>query len=283
MKSASPEMVALLAGNQFRMADLFTITLVNGDEAYFTSWDIDLVYGGNIYRSNILLIERDSLSWETGVTVSSMKVNITANGGSIVFGQPFLSLAHNGGLDGARVTLNRTFMATPGDTSAGVIPLFDGLVQEVDVTRNTATLTVDTDIVLLNIQMPRNLYQPGCQHTLYDAGCKLLKPSYGVGGAVTAGSTTSLINKNLTQTTGYFDQGTIVFTSGANLGVSQTVLSYVSGQIYTIPPLRSLPETGDEFMVYPGCDKQQSTCTNKFSNLANFKAFPYIPVSETAA
>ena len=279
-------MIALLAQNRFLMADLFTITLdpnsVSPSYAYFTSWDIDLVYGGNTYLSGVLLIERDSLSWETGITVSSMKVNISANSESIVFGQPFLAMAHNGGLDGARVSLDRTFMARPGDTSAGVIPLFEGTIQEIEVTRNTASLTVSTDIILLNIQMPRNLYQPGCQHTLFDAGCGLNTSTFAVTGAVTTGSTASLINTGLSQATGYFDQGVIDFTSGANTGVSQSILSYVAGTIYTIPPLRVVPAIGDTFTVYPGCDKQQSTCTTKFSNLANFKGFPFIPVPETA-
>jgi uncharacterized phage protein (TIGR02218 family) len=39
---------------------------------------------------------------------------------------------------------------------------------------------------------------------------------------------------------------------------------------------------GDSFSIYPGCDKQQSTCQNKFANLINFRRFPYIPENSTA-
>ena len=36
---------------------------------------------------------------------------------------------------------------------------------------------------------------------------------------------------------------------------------------------------GDAFTVYPGCDKQQSTCA-LFGNSANFRGQPFIPAPE---
>jgi hypothetical protein len=43
-----------------------------------------------------------------------------------------------------------------------------------------------------------------------------------------------------------------------------------------------VPAPGDTFIAYPGCDKTQSTCSGKFSNLVNFGGSPYIPVPETS-
>jgi hypothetical protein len=43
-----------------------------------------------------------------------------------------------------------------------------------------------------------------------------------------------------------------------------------------------MPNTGDTFTAYPGCDKTQNTCTSKFNNLVNFGGFPYVPVPEAA-
>ena len=81
---------------------------------------------------------------------------------------------------------------------------------------------------------------------------------------------------------GYFELGTLVFTSGENEGVSRSIKSYAPGVINFVFPLPFDPASGDTFTVYPGCDKQMSTCGAKFNNLANFGGEPFIPVPETA-
>jgi hypothetical protein len=160
MKSASPALKALLASKRFIYADFYTFEIVTGDKFYYTTYDIDLVYGGYTFKSNDMLISRDSLTWEVGVVVSTMKLTLTADDTCLINGVPILRVLHNGGFDGGRVNLERVFMATPGDTSAGTVLLFDGPIGDIDpITRTTATITVNTDMQLLNIQMPRNLYQ----------------------------------------------------------------------------------------------------------------------------
>ena len=94
-----------------------------------------------------------------------------------------------------------------------------------------------------------------------------------------------MINTILSQATGYFDLGTITFTSGVLSGLSRTVQSYIKGIPGTATLLGgfpSAPATGDTFNIYPGCDKLQGTCTNKFNNLTNFRGYPYVPINETA-
>ena len=67
-----------------------------------------------------------------------------------------------------------------------------------------------------------------------------------------------------------------------NNGASRSVKSYTPGVITLSLPLLAAPGVGDTFNAYPGCDKQQATCTNKFSNKVNFGGQPYIPLPETA-
>jgi uncharacterized phage protein (TIGR02218 family) len=144
------------------------------------------------------------------------------------------------------------------------------------------------------MQMPRNTLQPNCIHTLFDSGCTLLKAAFQVAGVVTAGSgSSSILASALSQATGYFDLGTIAFTSGVLNGVVRSVKTYTNvAGVKTIVPAIALspvgsstptaPANGDTFSIVPGCDKTQSTCTSKFANLAHFRGFPYIPVPETA-
>jgi len=164
----------------------------------------------------------------------------------------------------------------------GGVMLFKGRLGTIDeIGRTSAKLTVNSDLVLLDIDMPRNLYQPTCLHTLYDAGCTMVKASFGTNGTVGSGSSASTINWS--GSSANFQQGSITFTSGANSGVTATILSAVPGVSMQLSyPLQSVPIVGDAFTVYFGCDRTQATCKAKFNNLANFRGFPYVPPPQMA-
>lgn len=99
---------------------------------------------------------------------------------------------------------------------------------------------------------------------------------------VQAGSTVNKLISLSAKTDGYYDNGQIVFTSGANAGLVKAVKAYAAQQFTFNSPLPFVPNAGDAFTAYPGCDKTQATCTNKFFNLVNFEGFPYVPAPETA-
>jgi len=284
MRAASPEMIALLAANQFRMADLYVITLHTGDVFYYTDYDVDLIYNNQLYLSNNIQFTRDTIRTIAGIEVDTLSLEAFAEAAHTMLGTPFLQVAQNGGLDAARLHLSRVFMPqnNPTDTSAGTMILFSGRINVDEVDRGSARLSVVSDLELLNIQMPRNVYQAGCLHTLFDAGCGLNKASFAQPASVEFGSDLLTINTTVTGVDDYYTLGTITFTSGANAGVTRTIKSSQFGIIHLSLPLRAMPAVGDGFTLYRGCDKQQSTCTNKFNNLIRFRGFPYIPVPETA-
>jgi hypothetical protein len=97
-----------------------------------------------------------------------------------------------------------------------------------------------------------------------------------------AGSTVNKLISASAKADGYYDNGQIIFTSGANNGLTKAVKSYSGQQFFFNSPLPFVPNAGDTFIAYPGCDKTQATCTAKFNNLANFGGFPYVPAPETA-
>ncbi len=160
--------------------------------------------------------------------------------------------------------------------------LFHGRLSTVDqVGRTSAKVTVASDLILLDMDMPRNLYAPTCLHTLYDSGCGVPRGTYATNGTVGPGSTTSLIN--FAGALALHTQGSIVFASGANANLRATVKSAVAGASLTlIYPLPSAPATGDTFAVYAGCDHTSATCQTQFNNLANFRGFPYVPPPQVA-
>ncbi len=80
---------------------------------------------------------------------------------------------------------------------------------------------------------------------------------------------------------GWFSQGLIQWTSGANAGRAMSVDSHVValGEVeLTLFAAPAAPMTvGDEFAITAGCDKRWSTCRAKFANAVNFRGFPMIP------
>jgi uncharacterized phage protein (TIGR02218 family) len=151
-----------------------------------------------------------------------------------------------------------------------------------ELTRSSAKLTVNAGTAYLSMQLPALILQPGCTNTLFDARCGLLKASFANNLAVQAGSTANKIITASAQPDTYFDNGQLVFTSGPNAGLVKAVRQYLSGLMSFNSPLPYAPNAGDAFTAYPGCDKTQTTCSAKFTNLVNFEGFPYVPAPEAA-
>ena len=203
------------------------------------------------------------------------------NADAPVGGQPILQALREGVFDGAEIQRERVFSNSwsPADRAnpVGSVILFKGSVGKIDsIGRTAAQITVNSDLVLLDIQMPRNVYSPACQWVLFSSGCRLTKSAYGYGGTVGSGSTRQVINWS--GASANFVQGTITFSSGPNSGFTANIKSTGVNTLTLSYPLLELPNTGDAFTAYWGCDHTQATCTSRFNNHPNFRGFPYVPL-----
>lgn len=282
MKAATAGTIALLAGNEFLMCELYTITLISGTILRYTDADIDITYLANTFTRMSPKISRDRTKLVVGIEVDTMKVTLCPATTDLLSGIPVSQFVSNGGFDAATVQVDRCFMPTYGDTSNGVVNIFTGDVSEVQFTRNEVILSISSDLQLLTTPLPRNIISPSCSHILFDSGCTKVKSTYLVSSSCNAGSTVSVINATLAQASTYFDNGTITFTSGPNAGVTRTIRSYLVGVITLALPLPNVPATGNTFSAYPGCDKTSATCNTKFANLVNFRGFPFVPTPEVS-
>ena len=283
MKTASAALVTLLgSATQFIMADLYTLTLPSGTVLRYTSADTNITSDGATYDSRGPLVKRGATRTTIGLEVDTLSLTVSADATHLVDGTPFIAGALAGALDGASVKLQRVFMSSWTAPPVGSVVLFSGRVSDVSGSRTEVRVTVKSDLELLNVKLPRNLYQASCLHTLYDAGCAVNKLSRTVTGSVTgANGTGQWLQSDRSDAAGWFDQGVITFQSGPNAGVQRTVKAYAGGQFWFALPLPKPPQVGDTFAVYPGCDKTKDTCSAKYANLARFKAYPFIPIPET--
>jgi len=286
MKTATAGFIAWLAANtEMVMAELYDITLADGTQLHYTTFDRSLVVGGTTYLAGPPNFKRGTAEEVIGLSkVGTLSLEVHATPTDLINGVPVLQKVVRGDFDKAALTVRRLFMDS-SLTQQGTVIRFVGNIGDLDqVSRTAAKFTCKSKVEDLNIQLPRNILQPTCIHTLFDSGCTLNKASFAVNGTVQAGSTVNKLITNLTQADGYFDNGQLIFNSGADSGHVVAVKAYLnsSGTVFFVVPLPALPSAGDTFTIHPGCDKTQSTCTSKFSNLANFGGFPYVPVPETA-
>lgn len=242
------------------------------------------------FDASSLIFTRGSVKTTIGVEVASLDLSVTADPSHLIGSTPWLQAVRQGVLDGASVLVERLIMPALGDYHLGTFIVFSGRVGDIpSFGRYSADITVNSDLELLNIPMPRNVYQPGCLNTLFDGSCTLSKAAFGVAGAIVAGTTNVLLYTDIAKPVGWFASGTISFTSGALAGVSVGIKDYsVVGRLSLYEPLTAVPAIGDTFTAYPGCPKTQSACTNSdsavappFNNLIHFRGFPYVPAPET--
>lgn len=289
MKTATGGMVTLLnTGRQFFTADLYTITLYDGTILRYTSADIDLTIGANTFISAdpngpAPIITRSRIKRSIGLQANTLTLEIKAYLQHTMFGIPWMQFIKNGGLDGARVLLEQFITDDWTNTSRGSIINFIGDVSDVSPSRTMAEVVVKDDLEKLNIKIPKEIYQPGCRWTLFDAGCGLNKTTFQLSRTVNAGSTTTrILTTSAGQAAGYFDSGYLFFTSGPNAGAQRTVRKWDGLGLDLALPLPFAPAAGNAFTIFPGCNKQQTTCQTKFNNLIRFGGQPFVPAPETA-
>ena len=152
---------------------------------------------------------------------------------------------------------------------------FDGEVWEAEVTGITRRLK----------QTIGDVVGRTCKADLGDNDCKinLEQASYRALGSVG----TIVEDRRIFTTSGvgtgfgddFFNHGELVWTSGPNTGVRSMVKDWISASVQAelILPTPFDIGTGNTFTMYAGCEKTKTVCSNKFSNLVNFRGDPYIP------
>ena len=259
--------------------------------------DTNVVYNGITYVGNSVEINGLKYKASTTLDVDQQKITLSAKAtdsitlNSSAGAVPFLQCVRNGILDGAIITRTLVFLPSWAFSASpiGGVVMFLGRVSTVDqVGRTSAEITVNSELTLLDIQMPRNLYGPNCNNIFGDpATCGksgLTRDAFTQGRVapfqyVGSGSTSSVINWTSSTSTpnSSYVQGTIGFLSGQNAGATVNIRSTTSSTLILSYPLQFTPATADQIVLFQGCDHTLTTCTNTYNNQANYRGFPYVP------
>jgi uncharacterized phage protein (TIGR02218 family) len=192
-------------------------------------------------------------------------------------GQNLKKLVHDGLFDGAYIQLDRAYMPEFGDTSLGLVTLFGGRVGRVEITALGVSITVVSSNVLMAQNMPRNTFQLGCIHTLYDSGCTLNRASFTAEFTVdAAGATTVNMTAGIGGDGSQYMLGTLIVLDGLGAGQRRQIDRFGPIGVGLAYPLLQVPVPGDHVTLTQGCDKTKARCT-VLGNLDNYRGFPNIP------
>lgn len=100
-------------------------------------------------------------------------------------------------------------------------------------------------------------------------------------GAVTTPLSSSVIPLGLPGVAGFYNNGKLQFTSGANVGQIQTISSWANGIATMAVGFSNVPAIGDQCTITTASATNGGTCTG-YANTPNFGGEPFVPIPETA-
>lgn len=283
---------ALLMTREFVFADCYTIAAPNGDHIRCTNAQKDMIvtpWGGGVkvtFTSDGIKVSGIRMNLGIGVDVDEQDVQLDFDDETVFQDIPFSRALLWGRFDGGTITRDRYFAATWGVDNLptawmGGTRLFSGNVADLDeVGRSYCKLKVRSDLSKLEINMPKELFQPSCKNAIYDVGCGLDRGLFQVNGLVGAASTQSRIN--WAGALANMKLGTIYIETGAGVTLVRTIRDVIPGVALLLSnPLEEAPGVGRDFATFQGCDRSYTRC-GVLGNQAKFRGKPFVPTEETA-
>lgn len=276
------------------IAELYTFWLkmdLSYNSGYFnsgtillrTGHDVDLTVGGNKYVH--MPIQHGDINEKSGVETTNTEININYNPNDIIheLNTTWIDAIKGGTFDGCYISIDRLYSPIPWQykmpnisTDYVLKARFFGRADVTEVKLTQAKLDLKSPTDLLNAQLPRNLVKPSCLNRFCDSMCGLNKANFASNVTAQSGSSKTSVKVPGGFSNGYFTQGTMMCTSGANVGVSRSIKTFANNIAVPAQPFANDVQAGDTFTFWRGCAKTMAAC-QAYGNMANFRGFPFLP------
>ncbi len=278
MKTLSSAFQSHLDSGATTLATCWRITRADGQVFGFTDHDFALAFNGTSFAPQTGLSAAD-ISSATDLSVDAQETEGVLDAAAITETDLL-----DGLWDGAVVEIWRVNWS---DTSQRVL-LRKGTIGQVRRGKQAFVAEMRSLSYILNQTVGRS-FQYSCDATLGDSRCGI---DLGLAAWKGTGSVTTLVRDRVFTASGlsgfasgFFSAGVLTWTSGTNTGRRAEVVRHVqevgSDEITLLAaPIQGIT-VGDAFTITAGCDKQATTCQDKFANIANFRGFPDIPGNDT--
>jgi uncharacterized phage protein (TIGR02218 family) len=274
MRDIPAGLTAAIDSGAATLATAWILTRADGTKLGFTDHDRDLVLQGVTCAA--------ATGWTAGAaeTELGLKAGTATTTGALDSAAITEAYIAAGRYDGAGVEAWRLDWTAPENA----VLLWRGTIARLVRTGNAFTAEIEGPLWLLERSAGRT-YGVLCDAVLGDARCGADVSGgvfNGTGAVVGASDGRRLPVTGIDAfVAGWFGNGRLTWSSGANTGAVQTVASHLVGETGVVLVLEEaalMPvAVGDAFAVRAGCDKRFSTCLAKFTNIANFQGFPDIP------
>jgi len=235
----------------------------NGAQYFFNSSNDDLDVNGTIYKA--IPIGRSEIIFDLEHSTCKITVPLQV--------RPFSLLVDSTPVKPFKVEIK----SYPED-----IVLYIGVLQKMNANFFKGTMDIDlvTEVSLQENVVPRRTYGRSCSWELGGSECGVDLGSY----QETVNVDTLTINGvELTHpnfanyANGFFENG----MAKHDLDEYIFIVKHVGDTITLMTRFQQLDQA-NTLTVFAGCDKQASTCRDKFNNICNFSGFPYMPSNNPA-
>ncbi len=251
------------------------ITRNDGAKLGFTDHDRDLSFDGTTFEASTGL--GTEIAGSVGLNVDTLDVEGALKSERLNEADLVAGL-----YDNALIEIYRVNWADP---SQRVLMRYGNLGE---VSRGQHHFSCEVRGLAHELQQPKGrIVQFACDADLGDARCKvdLEQEGFCTNNGVVANLTGSPRLFGVTGLdaygNGWFSRGLLTWLSGANQDrTAQVRVHSKDSSSVKIELWQRMAETiavGDQFLIVAGCDKQFSTCKEKFDNVANFRGFPQVP------
>ena len=269
MKNISTELKAHIQGEVTTLATCWKLTRKDSTVFGFTNHDQDINFESQLYKANTGFTPT-SVQSSASFAVDNMELDGILSSGFIEENDLKAGL-----YDHAEIEI---FMVNYKDLTQGKMNLKRGWIGEVRYGKDYFIAELRGLTQRLSQQIG-DVFSPLCRVILGDSKCGVDLNSFKNTGSVTSVTSRQILtDTSLVDESGYYNFGKITFTSGLNSGISMEVKDFrEGGQITLFLPMPFDVAVSDSFEITAGCDKNFSTCINKFNNAVNFRGEPHVP------
>jgi len=277
MKSVSSGLATHLTQEVTTLARCWKIVRQDGQSFFFTTHDVDLIVDGDTYKA-LAGFSATAVANASDLSVDNMEVMGVFDDDSIT-----LEDLRAGAFDFATVYI---FIVNWSDLTQGILRQRRGTLGEVTSSPQGWFTGELRGMSQLLQQQIVELYGPTCRADLFDSRCALSKDNY-----VSLGHCSAVADKThitvvidtpsvtYVNNDDWFKFGVLKWVTGANAGRAIEIKSWNHStgaiEFYTFNGYVVAP--GDTFQAIPGCDKSLTACRDKFHNILNMRAEPYLP------
>jgi uncharacterized phage protein (TIGR02218 family) len=268
MKDCSAALAAHLPEDVTRLATLWRLTRTDETVMGFTDHDRDLAVDGLTYRAATGFTPT-SIASSSGLSVDNLDIQSVLDSAEITEAD-----LRAGVYDYATIEVRLVDHGNPGN---GSLFLRKGTLGQVKMSGPSFVAELRGMTQAFANQIGQ-LYTPTCRADLGDDRCGVDLTGITVSGIVqTVTSQRRFADPRCAQPDGWFRNGLVTWTGGANAGLSMEVRAFSAGAFDLFLPMARPIVPGDTYKAQAGCNKLFDTCRDKFANSAAFRGEPHVP------